>query len=83
MLTVDSKRINPTNPMYDMNLFLVPDKAKTDTTSSVKPLVPYAADSDRAPANQIQNYANLNSSKREYDTVAIGRDLRMNENPLP
>ena len=54
--------------MYDMNLFLVLDNTKTDTTSSVKPLVPHAADSNDAPAHQ-------------YDTIVIGHDLRMNESP--
>jgi len=81
MLTVNSKGITPTNPVYDMNLFLVPHKTKTDTTSSVKPLVPHAADSNGAPAHQNQDYVNFNSCKREYDTIAIGRDLRMNEDP--
>ena len=68
--------------MYDMNLFLVSDKAKTDTTSSIRPLVPppYTADSNGVPAHQVQNYVNYNSNQRQYDTIAIGRDLRMTDN---
>ena len=70
--------------MYDMNLFLVPDKAKTDTTSSIRPLVPHtaAADSNGVPVHQVQNYVNYNSpDQREYDTIAISRDLRMTNDP--
>ena len=68
--------------MYDMNLFLVSDKAKTDTTSSIRPLVPHhTADSNGVPAHQVQNYVNYNSNQRQYDSIAISRDLRMTDNP--
>ena len=64
--------------MYDMSLFLVPDKAKTDTTSSIRPLVPQnSADTNSALAPKVHNYAN----QRDYDTIAISRDLRMTDNP--
>ena len=64
--------------MYDMSMFLVPDKAKTDTTSSNRPLVPRnSTDTNGVPPQKVHNYAN----QREYDTIAISHDLRMTDNP--
>ncbi len=64
--------------MYNMNLFLVPDKAKTDTTSSIRLLVPQnSADTNGVPVKKVHNYDN----QRDYDTIAISDDLRMTDNP--
>ena len=67
---VNHHRPTQTNPMYDMSLFLVPDKPKTNTvSSSIRPLVPRTVDSIGMPAPQPHNY--YNATQRDYDDIDI------------
>ena len=73
--------------MYDMSLFLVPDKPKTNTvSSSIRPLVLHTVDSIGMPAPQPHNYSNYNLTqcvKRDYDDIdiAIVDELNVTSNP--
>ena len=63
-LIVLNSRPTHTTPMYDMNLFLVPDdEPKTDTAStSIWSLMLCTTDSIGMPAPQLHNYSNYNGT---------------------